>query len=176
MPKIIENLENNILEQAKIELFDKGYANMTMRSVADACGIAVGTVYNYYKSKDILVAKIMLIDWNKIIDEIKVNCESSKDIHEGFKFMYDGVVKFVELYDVVWTQYGKDISIRREMPVQFDWLITQLANILDEILIRCHGEDDEYICTFLAEILLNAATKKDFEYENIARVLKRMFN
>lgn len=176
MPKIIENLEGRILETAHDQLFERGYANMTMRSVADASGIAVGTVYNYYKSKDLLVAKIMLIDWNAIIDEIKMNCSASKDIHEGFKHMYDGVVKFVDMYDVVWTQYGKEISIRREMPVQFDWLITQLANILDEILIRCHGEDDKFLATFLAEILLNAATKKDFEYENIARVLKRMFN
>lgn len=175
MPKIIENLEDNILKSAHDELFEKGYTNMTMRSVADACGIAVGTVYNYYKSKDMLVAKVMLIDWNLIIDEIKKECLSAKDIHEGFKFMFDGVVDFVEKYDVVWSQYGKDISIRREMPIQFDWLITQLAGILEEILVRCHNEKDQYISTFLAEILLNAATKKDFKYENIARVLKRMF-
>ncbi|MBQ3897679.1 MAG: helix-turn-helix transcriptional regulator, partial [Clostridia bacterium] len=64
MPKIIANLEDTIIEQANIQLFEKGYSDMTMRSVAEACGIAVGTVYNYYKSKDMMVAKIMLRDWN----------------------------------------------------------------------------------------------------------------
>lgn len=175
MPKIIENLEDKILKAACDELFEKGYTNMTMRSVAAKCDIAVGTVYNYYNSKDVLVAKVMLIDWNIIIDEICLECASSTNIHQGFKYMYDGVLKFVEKYDAVWSQYGKEISVRREMPVQFDWLITQLSGILDEILVRCHSEEDDYIGVFLAEILLNAATKKDFEYENIARVLERMF-
>lgn len=175
MPKIIENLEENILEQANDQLFKYGYANMTMRSVAEACGIAVGTVYNYYKSKDVLVAQIMLKDWKVIMDSVKRNCESSIDIHEAFKTMFDGITSFVEKYDVVWTQYGKDISIRREMPVQFDWLITQLADILWEVLVRCHNENDKYISEFLAEICLNAATKKDFKYDNLSRILKRMF-
>lgn len=175
MPKIIENLENKILEVANDELFKKGYSEMTMRSVADACGIAVGTVYNYYKSKDVLVAKIMLVDWNRIIEQITLDCASVQNIHEGFKVMFDGVCDFVEKYDHVWTQYGKEVSIRRKMPAQFDWLITQLATILNEILVRCHNEQDEYISVFLAEILLNAAAKRDFEYENISRVLKRMF-
>ncbi len=175
MPKIIENLEEKILEQAKSQLFEKGYQSMTMRSVAEACGIAVGTVYNYYKSKDVLVAEIMLKDWLTILADIKRNCESALNIHEGFKTMYDGVASFVEKYDTVWTQYGKDISIRHEMPMQFDWLITQLSDILNEILVRCHGEEDDYISVFLSEILLNTATKKDFKYENISRILKRMF-
>lgn len=175
MPKIIANLEDTIIEQANIQLFEKGYSDMTMRSVADACGIAVGTVYNYYKSKDMLVAKIMLRDWTKIIDEVSEKCKTVNDIYEGFKIMYEGLLKFVEKYDPVWTQYGKSFSLRREMPVQFDLLITQLSDILNEILVRCHGEKDHYISVFLAEVILNAATKKDFEYDNISRVLHRMF-
>ena len=153
MPKIIANLEDTIIEQANIQLFEKGYTEMTMRSVADACNIAVGTVYNYYKSKDMLVAKIILRDWTKIIADISLHCAVAKDIHEGFKIMYDGVLKFVEKYDPVWTQYGKGMSVRREMPVQFDMLITQLSDILNEILVRSHGEKDPYISVFLADAM-----------------------
>ena len=176
MPKIIENLEENILSTAKEQLFTKGYSNMTMRGVADGCGIAVGTVYNYYKSKDVLVAQIMLKDWKEILANVKSGCEASIDIHEGFKIMYDGIASFVDLYDVVWSQYGKDVYIRREMPIQFGWLISQLSSILSEVLVRCHNEQDSYIPEFLSEILLNAATKKDFKYENLSRVLHRMFD
>lgn len=175
MPKIIENLTETILAQANKQLFEKGYQDMTMRSVADACGIAVGTVYNYYKSKDVLVAEIMLKDWVRIMDAVKRNCESSINIHEAFKHMYDGVYEFSDKYTVVWFQYGKEISVRHDMPIQFDWLITQLSDILKEVLLRCHNETDEYIPVFLAEILLNAATKKGFKYENLSRVLHRMF-
>ena len=175
MPKIIQDLPEKIMAQANAQLFAKGYSNMTMRSVAEACGIAVGTVYNYYKSKDVLVAQIMLKDWNKIIEKIKRDCETSINIHEGFRVMYEGISSFVDKYDPVWTQYGKEISVRSEMPMQFDWLIKQLSEILAEILLRCHNEKDDYIPVFLAEILINIAMKKDFEYENISRILVRMF-
>ncbi|MBQ1451440.1 MAG: helix-turn-helix transcriptional regulator [Clostridia bacterium] len=176
MPKIIANLEDTIIEQANIQLFEKGYSDMTMRSVAEACGIAVGTVYNYYKSKDMMVAKIMLRDWNHIIEDVALECSAASNIHEGFRRMYDGVVKFVEKYDPVWTQYGKESYTRRDMPVQFDMLISQLSEILNEILVRCHDEKDPYISVFLAEVLINTATKRSFEYDNISRVLHRMFD
>jgi hypothetical protein len=61
------------------------------------------------------------------------------------------------------------------MPVQFDMLISQLSEILNEILVRCHNEKDPYISVFLAEVLINTATKRSFEYDNISRVLHRMF-
>lgn len=175
MPKIIEDLHDRILAQAEKELFEKGYSNMTMRSVAEGCGIAVGTVYNYYKSKDVLVAQIMLRDWTRIMNTVKFRCESSISIHEAFHEMYNGVIEFVETYESVWRQYGKDISVRHEMPMQFDWLIKQLSEILEEVLIRCHNEEDPYMPVFLAEILLNTATKKDFKYDNISRLLHRIF-
>ncbi len=176
MPKIIADLREKILKEANTLLFSKGYQSMTMRSVADKCNIAVGTVYNYFPSKEVLVAEIMLKDWVKIMDNVKLKCESSLSIYEAFKIMFDGVTKFTEKYDEIFTQYGKDTDIRKEMPMQFDWLIKQLSDILNEVLVRCHNETDEYMSVFLVEILLQTATKKDFEYENIFRILKRIFN
>ncbi len=175
MPKIIENLNENILATAKIQLFEKGYNDMTMRSVASDCHIAVGTLYNYFESKDLLIAQIMLNDWKEIMRDVKAQCRYVDNIFDGFKIVYDGVSDFSDRYDSVWTQYGKSLSIKKEMPVQFDLLITELSGILDEILIRCHDEKDRYISVFLSEILISAAAKKDFEYDNLAGVLKRMF-
>ena len=63
MPKIIENLREKLLEEAKCQVMEQGYAAMTIRSVASACGVGVGTVYNYFSSKDMLVASFLLEDW-----------------------------------------------------------------------------------------------------------------
>ena len=56
MPKILESVREQLLETARAQIERNGYANTTIRSVAAECGIAVGTVYNYFPSKDMLIA------------------------------------------------------------------------------------------------------------------------
>ena len=51
MPKIIENIREKLLEEARRQVMDQGYSTMTIRSVASVCGVGVGTVYNYFESK-----------------------------------------------------------------------------------------------------------------------------
>ena len=63
MPKIIENLPQRLLEEARKQCEELGYSAMTIRSVAKGCGVGVGTVYNYYPSKDALIAEVVRTDW-----------------------------------------------------------------------------------------------------------------
>ena len=48
MPKIIEGVRARLLNEAKRQIATLGYARTTIRSVATACGLGVGTVYNYF--------------------------------------------------------------------------------------------------------------------------------
>ena len=47
--------EEEILAAARALLLEKGTGALTMRSVAAACGVAVGSIYNYFPSKGALV-------------------------------------------------------------------------------------------------------------------------
>ena len=48
MPKIIDNVRKKLLDEARKQILEKGYSAVTVRSVASACNIGVGTVYNYF--------------------------------------------------------------------------------------------------------------------------------
>ena len=65
VPKIIENVREQLLAEAKKQVFERGYADTTIRSVAGACGLGVGTVYNYFESKEMLIATFVYEDWKK---------------------------------------------------------------------------------------------------------------
>ena len=55
MPKIIENLPERLAEEARRQIEESGFSAMTIRSVAAGCGVGVGTVYNYFPSKEAFI-------------------------------------------------------------------------------------------------------------------------
>ncbi len=83
MPKIIENLETKLMEEARRQIETAGYSAMTIRSVAAACGVGVGTVYNYFRSKDALVASYMLRGWQQCLDAIHAAAEVAEEVRKG---------------------------------------------------------------------------------------------
>ncbi len=70
MPKIIENAKERLMDEAKRQIAVHGYGAVTVRSVAAACGVGVGTVYNYFPSKEMLVAAVVLADWKRYLNEM----------------------------------------------------------------------------------------------------------
>ena len=71
MPKIIENVREQLLSEAKKQIAEYGYSKTTIRSVAKACGLGTGTVYNYFPSKDMLIASVMAEDWMLCLKQLE---------------------------------------------------------------------------------------------------------
>ncbi len=67
MPKILNDPKNNMLAETERLLKSGGYNAVTVRAVAQGCGVGVGTVYNYFKSKEALLAEYLLTDWRTCI-------------------------------------------------------------------------------------------------------------
>lgn len=98
MPKIIENLESRLIEEAIKQINANGYGAVTIRSVANACGVGVGTVYNYFSSKDDLLAAYLLQDWNVSMDTVKTVGAQSSSPMTMFECMYNQIQYFSRRY------------------------------------------------------------------------------
>jgi len=58
VPKSPQNLHDKIRNRARELFFSQGYDHTDMRQIAQECGIAVGTLYNYFSGKEALFAAI----------------------------------------------------------------------------------------------------------------------
>ncbi|NLC78518.1 MAG: TetR/AcrR family transcriptional regulator, partial [Ruminococcaceae bacterium] len=98
MPKIIDDVKNSIVREAQKQVLESGYANMTIRSVAKGCGIAVGTIYNYFPSKDMMTAAFMLEDWLAALAAMERGCKDADGPRDAFRAVYAELTAYTDKY------------------------------------------------------------------------------
>jgi AcrR family transcriptional regulator len=104
------NDKKQLILEAASELFSKvGYFETTMKDVAQKAGIAVGTIYIYYKNKEELLDGIYKFAASILLDRIKQKLEKASNplekfslfinesIEFGFKYPYYFLIVFVDL-------------------------------------------------------------------------------
>ena len=158
MPKIIENLPQRLMAEARHQIEQSGFAAMTIRSVAKACGVGVGTVYNYFPSKEILVASFMLDDWKVCVATIQNTAESSQTLEPVLQVIHEKIRLFMEKYDPVFRDGSVSTSYVGSLSKYHDVLRSQLANPIRKF---CR---DDFTADFIAEAMLTwTVAGKDFE-------------
>lgn len=105
MPKIIKDVDGKLLSTGRELLLSGGYEKFTMREVAKACGIGLGTAYNYFPSKEVFAAKIILKDWKAIEGELEEAVKEASGPKDQAKILFAYLRKFTSLYQNVWNQY-----------------------------------------------------------------------
>ena len=150
MPKIIENVREQLLAVARKQTRERGYAGMTIRSVASECGLAVGTVYNYFKSKDMLIASFILVDWLECVRSI---AESPKENRRQYlNFIHLSLLKFQEKYRALFTDEDAMVAFSSVWSERHGQLRGQLADLIMPIA------DERFTAEFVAEAMLTWTT------------------
>ena len=158
MPKIIENLPQRLLEETRRQVAESGYAAMTIRSVAKGCGVGVGTVYNYYPSKEALVASFMLDDWKLCVAAIRDTAANSDTLEPVLQLIHEKLCLFMEQYDPIFRDESASVSYTGAISRYHGVLRGQLA-----APIRKFCQDD-FTAEFIAEAMLTwTVSGKDFD-------------
>lgn len=176
MPKLINDLRNRILDSAERLLTEKGYQGLTIREIADECGIASGTVYNYFKSKEMLVGTIIGNRWIATLEKTDNDICRTKNISEGLSCIFDGLESFCLLHVDLWKEYGEIKGANVLNPERHAWLVDALSQRV-AIVLNQNGYESEYkICQLIAEIMLSFAVGgrrfRDYEAE-IERMIRK---
>ena len=149
MPKIIKNLESKLIEEAKKQIEESGYSEVTIRSIATACGVGVGTVYNYFSSKEELLATYMLSDWNACVAAIGAVSRYSAQPEPVVHCIYDQLVAYAQRHQAVFRDEAAGAAFARSFGRYHALLRSQLA----EPVRKFCGSD--FAAEFIAESLLS---------------------
>jgi AcrR family transcriptional regulator len=168
MPKIIENLETRLIQEAQRQIAESGYGATTIRSVAKGCGVGVGTVYNYFSSKEALVATFMLSDWKQcmaVAEAVSKYAESPKAIA---RCLYDQLHQFVQRHQAILRDEAAAPGFTGSFSQYHGMLRSQIASPLRKFC------QTDFQADFIAEALLTW-TSAGKEFDEIYGMIGKIF-
>ena len=169
MPKIIEGLRQRLLQEAERQLIEGGYSAMTIRAVAKACGVAVGTVYNYFSGKEEFAALVLLERWKKTTEQIESVARECREPEPLVRCIYQQLCAYMDQYRVLFQDEAAIAVFTASFARYHELLRSQLARP-----VRPHCQSD-FEAEFVAEALLTwtvAGEGFDEIYEVIQKILK----
>ena len=168
MPKIIENLKDRLLAEAKRQIDQDGYDSVTIRSIAKGCGVGVGTVYNYFPSKEALIATHLLEDWHGCLEAIQAAAAVSTVPQPVLQCMYDQLMGFTGRHETIFRTEAAASGFAGSFRQYHSLLRSQLAAPL------CKFCGNDFTAQFIAESLLTW-TMAGKSFEDIYEILKKLF-
>jgi len=136
MPKIIDNVRERLICEARRQLDEHGYSAMTIRSVAAACSVGVGTVYNYFPSKDMLIAAFMLEDWQKCLDDISETLKKTHHPETVLHTIYDQLQQYIASHTSLFTDKSAVRSFASSVNQYHSQLRSQIAENIRPICLE----------------------------------------
>jgi AcrR family transcriptional regulator len=91
MPRKLENAHDLLMKNGKEFLLknqDGHLGRFDVRRLTAQCGMATGTFYHYFESKDALVLQILKSDWNGILREVEKTTEKDGPLRQKVETIY----------------------------------------------------------------------------------------
>lgn len=180
MPKILpDNIKEEILTTTRRLVMECGYNKISIRDIAKACGIASGTFYNYFKSKQAVLSALLADDWNRM--QVFLNTQSiSSDkpvvnqLEQVFTSLKAMMISVHELWalgfpdDFASETMNKMAQIKRQLRINFAQTVQQII----------HGhvdpEREAFLSSFLARMFFSYAYEESSSFDDIRFIIERI--
>ena len=157
MPKIIEDVENRILRAARQRLLGGDLSSFSARGIAEDCGIAVGTIYNYYRDKESLMGAIMAQDWQAELTRAGEGIAAAPDPEAGILCLFEAVRAFSQVYESVWAAYPTGEGFGSLFRSRHRLLLSQIQGQLTALYGRFGAVPEAGRLVLLSELILAAS-------------------
>lgn len=172
MPKIIEDVENRILRAARTRLLGGDLSSFSARGIAEDCGIAVGTIYNYYRDKESLMAAVMAQDWQAELKKAEAEIARLPSPEEGIRCLYGAIRAFSRLYETVWASFPTGEGFGSLYRTRHRLLLSQIEELLCALYGRFGPVPNEARRLLLSELIIAASQHPQVEAEDLISFIR----
>lgn len=111
---IQNNVKTTILNCAKNIAKEQGLHNMNIRTVAKQAGIAIGTIYNYYPTKDSLILAVCENFWKSAFETIDFTVFQTMDFLDALEYLYYQLADYLKDFKENWIDQLSKLDIKNK--------------------------------------------------------------
>lgn len=104
MPKTLSNVKEDIMQTTRDMIIESGYNRLNIRDIASRCGIATGTLYNYFGSKQEIISAILASDWDKMERFVKRKLNPEHDMISQLEEVFGGLKQMMHSVHRIWAE------------------------------------------------------------------------
>jgi AcrR family transcriptional regulator len=179
MPKVLpENIKNDILSTTRRLMVEQGYNKISIRDITQACGIATGTFYNYYNSKQEVISALLSDDWNRMQLSLKER-HSSTDLTVLMQLeeVFESLRTMMRSVHELWALGFPDDYAREGMSKMAEvkqQLHNDLAQLIQRI-IQKHTEPDKelFLAGFITQVFFIYAYDRTTTFKDIRFIIEK---
>lgn len=175
--------KEEILKTSRELIRQQGWSSVSIRSVAAACGVSVGSIYNYFDSKAALLSETVGSVWQEIFHRPD-DADVFQDVQTCVTWMYTRIAYGCEQYPGFFTLHSIGF-LRDERPdgkrrMQQTWghILAGLCAVLRrDAKIRPDAFTDTFTVEQFADVLfsqmLSAMLRQDCDPTAVLEIVRR---
>ena len=175
MPQALPDIREKLLHAARIHMCSDPPETFTMRSIAKECGAALGTAYNYFSSKEQLMASVMLADWQICCKDMEQASADADNALAALEDIFLALRRFAMIYEPTWQQYESQPNAISQIHRHHGQLMEQIETPIRETLNRFGCMEDVNLPMILSELLLSFCRRED-GFSLLMPTLKKICN
>lgn len=175
--------KENILQISRNLIQQNGWAGVNIRSVAAACGVSVGCIYNYFESKTDLLSATVESIWSDIFHHPEDEAVF-QDTLSCVRWMYKQLEYGCQRYPGFFTHHAlgfvqQDTADgKQQMQRAWQHILDALCTVLrNDTRIRADAFTKEFTVEKFAEMLfslmLSALVRQDFDPSIVLEIVRR---
>lgn len=175
--------KEDILKTSRNLIQQEGWAAINIRSVAAACGVSVGSIYNYFDSKAALVGAAVESIWHEIFHRPN-DGTVFQDTQACITWMYQQMAYgckqypgFFSLHSLGFIQEDKSDGQQR-MEQTWQHILDGLCSVLkQDTRIRANAFTEQFSAEKFADVLfslmLSALLRQDYDPTAVLEIVRR---